>query len=275
MPVKSGFDSLLKEFAGSLSPHVSETDGQWKIKGFIDACRNVYAISSDTKIVSKVLEIHLLPKILAFAEEHKFAIVLPKHQNYYPDLSFVSKQDNAVKFAVDIKTTYRVPGKPGMCNGFTLGSHGRYFNDRTSGKNIQFPYGEYLGHFCIGIIYDRVSETATDQKAVRPIGDLRSIRSVISNIELFAVEKWKIAGDKSGSGNTANIGSIRRIADIFSENGMFSRLGEKWFDEYWINHGKISVTTQSGGVKRITSLEEFVKYRKGDVSLIVCHKNLQ
>ena len=40
-----------------------------------------------------------------------------------------------------------------------------------------------------------------------------------------------IASDSQGSGNTANIGSIVRIEDILSGNGVFKNLGEEWFDE--------------------------------------------
>ena len=269
MITKTDFGDALAEFASTLSDYVSAGAGQWTIKGFIDTYKEIYTISSDTKVVSKILEIHLFPKILAFAEDHGFAIVLADHQNYYPDLSFVSKVDEAIKFAVDFKTTYRNPRSQWLCNGFTLGSHGTYFSDRTSAKNIQFPYESYLGHFCLGIIYDRTESSKIDETRSRPISELRSIVSVISNLQFFVAEKWRIASDKRGSGNTANIGSIRRIADIVSGNGMFAKLGEEWFDDYWMNYGKITVRTESGGTKRITSLEEFVTYRGGDTSLIV------
>ena len=270
---KAEFENALKEFANTLTGHVSTVDGQWSVKGFIDAFRNVYTISSDTKIVSKILEIHLFPRIIAFADGHDFAIVLAEHQNYYPDISFVSKHHEAVRFAVDFKTTYRIPGKPWLCNGFTLGSHGEYFQNRTSTKNIQFPYGSYSGHFCLGIIYDRADGATIDETRCYRIEELHSITSVISNIQFFVAEKWKIAGDKSGSGNTANIGSIQRIEDILSGNGMFAKLGEEWFDDYWMNFGKIIVKGPDGKTKRITSLVDFVKYRGGDPSLIVPRNN--
>lgn len=83
---KEEFEIRLKGFTNNLTEHVSTPDGQWSVKGFIDTFRNVYTISSDTKIVSKILEIHLFPKILAFADKHEFAIVLAEHQNYYPDI---------------------------------------------------------------------------------------------------------------------------------------------------------------------------------------------
>jgi hypothetical protein len=58
-------------------------------------------------------------------------------------------------------------------------------------------------------------------------------------IRILTVEKWKIASGKGGSGNTANIGSIKNIADIVAGRGMFSKLGESWFDDYWMNFKKI------------------------------------
>ena len=275
MPTKAEFDAVLRDLAGTLTSQVSTEDGQWTVKGFIDTFRNIYTISKDTKIVSKILEIHLFPQILAFAEEHGFAVVLAEHQNYYPDISFVLKADESVKYAIDFKTTYRRPDKPWLCNGFTLGSHGKYFQDRTSTKNIQFPYGSYSGHFCLGIIYDRAEGATIDETRAYPLEELHSISSVISNIQFFVAEKWRIAGDRGGSGNTANIGSIQRIECILSGKGMFSKLGEEWFDDYWMNYGQITQKTATGQTKKITSLEDFLRYRGGDTSLIVPRSNVE
>lgn len=231
--------------------------------------KNIYTISSDTKIVSKILEIHLFPQILKFAEQHGYAIVLPEYQNYYPDLSFINHHDPTIKFAVDFKTTYRLPHAKDYCNGFTLGSHGEYFTTRTSRKNIQFPYGDYLGHYCLGIIYSRAVTRDLDDITTYAVDHLHSIVSVIQNFEFFVVEKWQIASDKSGSGNTANIGSITYIPDILVGNGMFAKLGEAWFDDYWMNYNVITITDETGKTKKITNLHDFVTYRGGDPHLIV------
>ena len=203
--------------------------------------------------------------------ENGYKVVLADYQNYYPDISFIKADDERMKFAVDFKTTYRNADKAWLCNGFTLGSHGKYFKDRSSTKNIQFPYNSYIGHFCLGIIYDRV-DTIDETKTMR-IEQLQSITSVVRNFQLFVAEKWKIASDKSGSGNTANIGSINHIADILSGNGMFSRLGEFWFDDYWMNYGKIIIPDGKNGTKKITTLKDFVTYRNGNASLIVPKHN--
>lgn len=153
-------------------------------------------------------------------------------------------------------------------NGFTLGSHGNYFVERAGRKNIQFPYNEYAGHFCLGIIYTRASASSVDETRLYAVEQLDAIPSVIKDFQFFAVEKWRIASDKRGSGNTANIGSINRIADILAGNGMFSQLGENWFDDYWMNYGKITVQDDNGKTRKITNLHDFVVYRGGDVNLI-------
>jgi hypothetical protein len=81
-------------------------------------------------------------------------------------------------------------------------------------------------------------------------------------------EKWQLASDRQGSGNTANIGSITFIEDILNGNGIFAKLGEDWFDEYWMNYG---VTSMKKGGKTIVikRLEDFIEFKGGDKSRIV------
>jgi hypothetical protein len=275
MTKKEKFATQLEAFVSDLKNHISTTDEQWTVKGFIDIFKNVYTISADTKIISKILEIHLFPKVLEFAQLNGYKVVLAEHQNYYPDVSFVKIADESIRFAVDFKTTYRNPNKPHLCNGFTLGSHGEYFENRTSTKNIQFPYSSYLGHFCLGIIYDRADITSIDETKIYAVDDLNLITSVVKNFQFFVTEKWKIASDKSGSGNTANIGSINNIEDIINGDGLFTKLGESWFDDYWMNYKKITIPDGKGDTKKISTLKEFVTYRNGDVSLIVEKRNVK
>ncbi|OQW90429.1 MAG: restriction endonuclease [Beggiatoa sp. IS2] len=265
--IKREFQQQLNEFAEMLENYISDANNQWVIKGFIDIFQNIYPISADTKILSKVLEIQLFPKFLEFAKQNDYEIVLTEHQNWYPDISFISKSDAKIKFAVDLKTTYSSEKSPEFCNGFTLGSHGTYFIDRKSSKNIQFPYSEYVGHYCLGIIYSRAELNKLQETETYELKELSKIPSVIRNFIFFACEKWTIASDKSGSGNTANIGSIKRISDILAGNGAFKNLGEEWFDDYWINYGKISIKNDAGIIRKITTLSEFLKYRGKDKSL--------
>jgi hypothetical protein len=277
---KSDFKKELDKFADKLEKYVSTDNGDWTVKGFIDVYKNIYTISSDTKIVSKILEIHIFPQILQFADSIGYNIILAEKQNWYPDLTFVKKDNEEVKFALDIKTTFRRNDKTA---GFTLGSHGGYFKERDKDKNIQFPYNQYTGHYCLGVIYTRtdvsddLAETEIYQvqelqeeyetpnkkvgeRSVTTVKNLKSITSVIKDFEFFAAEKWKIASDRQGSGNTANIGSVLDIEDLKNENGIFSKLGEEWFDEYWINYGLATIVKDGKPIK-ITSLKDFLEFK--------------
>ena len=268
--IKEEFLVNLKEFSKTLTEYVSTNSGDWSIKGFIDVEENIYTISSDTKIISKILEIQLFPKFKEFAEINGYEIVLAEKQNWYPDISFVKKDDNSIKFAVDIKTTYRLEDYNGFCNGFTLGSHGEYFRVRTSSKNIQFPYAEYTSHLCLGILYTRAKSSDINETEIFKFSELDKISSVITDLLFFAEEKWKISSDKGGSGNTANIGSIDYIDDMLNGNGVFKKLGEKVFDDYWINQGVLQVPkpNSEGEYKKLTKLSEFLEFTGKNVNLI-------
>lgn len=258
--IKAEFLWKLKDLVKIMGNYISTKDGQWKIKWFIDNCKTIYTISSDTKIVSKILEIHLFPLIQTFAQKNWYKIILAEAQNRYPDISFVSKKNENIKFAIDLKTTYRLPEKKDSCNWFTLGSHWEYFTNRNSTKNIQFPYNKYLWHYCLGIIYDRVERDVDDTKTYL-IKDIEKIQSVISNFTFFACEKRKIASDKWGSGNTANIWSIKYIPDILTWKGTFEKLWETRFDDYWCNYGKMTIKDKKWWTKKLTNIEELLEYK--------------
>ena len=195
---KIAFGKQLKDFAATLANFISKGD-EWTVRGFIDIFKNIYTISSDTKIISKVLELHLFPHFLSFSERIGYDIELATFQNWYPDLTFICKENRDIKFAVDLKTTYRDEDYPGFCNGFTLGSHGEYFINRTSTKNIQYPYDDYSGHFCLGIIYSRTILDKNEETRIYSIDEIESMPAVIKNFLFFAEEKWKIASDKGGA----------------------------------------------------------------------------
>ena len=205
---KAEFFRELSNFAGGIGKFISKDD-KWTIKGFIDVFRNIYSISNDTKIISKVLEIQIFPHLITFAEKFGYNLELATHQNWYPDLTFISKSNKDIKFAVDLKTTYKDDKHDGFCNGFTLGSHGEYFINRNSTKNIQYSYNEYSGHFCIGVIYSRNILDESENLKIYNLEYLEQIPDIIGDFIFFAQEKWKMASDKPGSGNTANIGSIK------------------------------------------------------------------
>jgi hypothetical protein len=76
------FLSTLKAELEEFEKAVSNDEKEWIIKGFIDIYKNIYSISIDTKIVSKVLELLLFPLLEEFAKKNKLTTELSPQQNF-------------------------------------------------------------------------------------------------------------------------------------------------------------------------------------------------
>lgn len=263
------FLSKLQKELSSFEKAISTNEKEWIIKGFIDIYKNIYTISLDTKIVSKVLELLLFPLLQGFAKENNLELELSPQQNFYPDLTFIDKNDGTL-FAVDIKTTYRIDSK--KVNGMTLGAFTGYFRNRNSTKNIAHPYNQYSGHFVLGIIYSQ-SENAVDERKIYSIDDLSAIPSVIHDFTFFAQPKYKIATARPGSGNTKNIGSITNIKDLVSGNGAFAELGEEIFDDYWMYYLTNDMAKTLEIERPYTNLKEYHEYKKRGLAVLEQHKD--
>lgn len=228
------FKQSLEATFGEFFSLVSTENGDWTVKGFIDLYKNIYTISIDTKVVSKIIELMIFPVIVKFAQENDYELILSAHQNHYPDLTFVHKTTKD-KIAVDLKSTYRI--NKDKVNGMTLGAFTGYFRNRNSNKNITFPYSEYSKHYILGVLYSS-SDIEIDEKTRFTIDDLPNIASVVKDFDFFLQEKWRIAIDRPGSGNTKNIGSSTSISALKNGTGVFTKYenGKQLFDDFWMNY---------------------------------------
>ncbi len=254
---KSAFLEALQIEATNFNKAVSTNRGDWIVKGFIDIAKNIYTISVDTKVISKIMELLLFPELARFAEKYTLKMVLAEQQNFYPDMSFVDNEGH--RFALDIKSTYRVDTE--HVNGMTLGAFTGYFRERNSTKNISFPYNSYAGHFVLGVIYSK-AEGAIDERRKYRLDELESITSVVNGFEFFVQEKYRIALDRPGSGNTKNIGSVAEISKLINGSGPFAELGVEVFDDYW----KFYLTADMARAAELpsrpyTNLASYLKYK--------------
>jgi len=254
---KSEFLGALQTEAANFNKAVSTSKGDWIVKGFIDIAKNIYTISVDTKVISKIMELLLFPELARFAKKHRLKMVLAEQQNFYPDISFVD--DEGQRFALDIKSAYRVDAE--HINGMTLGAFTGYFRERNSTKNISFSYNAYAGHFVLGVIYSKAEGTIDERRKYR-LSELESITSVVNSFEFFVQEKYRIALDRPGSGNTKNIGSVVEIAKLINGAGPFAELGVEVFDDYW----KFFLTADMARAAELpsrpyTNLASYLKYK--------------
>lgn len=316
MNFEKNFNAFIPELTSVLTIPNS-TD--WTVKGFIDYYKKIYSISSDTKVVSKIIELMLFPKFMEFATKNNLKLRLSPHQNFYPDITFIDKDKN--KYAVDLKSTYKVNST--TVNGMTLGAFTGYFRNRKSTKNVLYPYREYKKHYVFGIIYSRtdISKSETyfasrefklnvtqrkklvnyinetiDEKwkefvdsskeidltdkdrniindfiinetQVYSLDNFKTMHSVVRDFDFFIQEKWKIATDRPGSGNTKNIGSDNKIKNLKNGTGIFVRefgtKGKKVFDSYWSNYSTRGMAKEldlsSPHYKNIETYKKWVK----------------
>ncbi|MBO7317482.1 MAG: restriction endonuclease, partial [Bacteroidales bacterium] len=125
---KEKFIELLRNAVCNFGKAISTEDGNWVVKGFVDIHKNIYTISADTKVISKIIELYIFPKIIEFATANNLTIELTKEQNFYPDITFKDNEGNL--FAVDLKSSYRKTAT--HINGLTLGAFTGYFRERNS-----------------------------------------------------------------------------------------------------------------------------------------------
>lgn len=252
---KEDFFNLLTEEVKSYKAFLETDSNDWIVKGFIDIDKNVYTITNDTKVVSKIIEIMLIPKLNKFARDHELELELPSKQNFYPDLTF--KDSEGHLFAVDFKSSY-YEGE--TANGMTLGSYWGYFRDRDMIKSMDHTYNSYSSHIVLGMLYKQ-SAVDVNEKDVYSIDELSAIHSVIDNFIFFVQPKWKIANDIPGSGNTRNIGGINNIQKMINGQGPFAELGEEVFDDYWKGYYNIADARATGiGKPKYNNLETYKEY---------------
>jgi hypothetical protein len=261
------FLKRLQAHAASFAKAVATNEGEWIIKGFIDVHQQIYSISVDTKIVSKVLELLLFPMFVEFAKRHGLEVELCRHQNHYPDLTF-THPTSGNRFAVDIKSTYRESAT--KVNGMTLGAFTGYFRNRDSNKNTLYPYGQYAAHFVLGVIYTKCDDVADERKQFS-IDDLAKIPSVIKDFTFFAQPKFRIATARPGSGNTKNIGSADTIDTLIKGTGPFASLGEEVYDDYWMFYLTRDMAEAAGGKRPYTNLKSYLEYKQRGTETLKAH----
>ena len=260
---KEEFFDLLTEEVKTYKDYLETDSEDWIVKGFIDIDRNVYTITNDTKVVSKIIEILLIPKLDKFAKEHGLELELPSKQNFYPDLTF--KDNEGHLFAVDFKSSYY---DGDSVNGLTLGSSWGYFRERDTVKSMDHTYNSYSSHTVLGMLYKQ-NVTDDNEKSVYSVDELEVIHSVIEKFVFFVQPKWKIPNDIPRSGNTRNIGGITNIQKLLNGQGLFAELGEDVFDDYWMNYfNKVDAHTAGIGTPRYNNLKTYKEYLQNQGTIL-------
>lgn len=102
--------------------------------------------------------------------------------------------------------------------------------------------------------------------------DLAKIPSVIKDFQFFAQPKWRIASSRPGSGNTKNIGSVVKIAELVNGTGPFASLGEEVYDDYWMFYLTRDMAQTVSLERPYTNLKTYLEYKKRGVDTLRAHE---
>jgi len=202
-----------------------------------------------------VFELVALPVIAKAFAPYGVHIEIEERQTVYPDLTIVLEQETPNKIAIDIKSTYRRNVETAA---FTLGAYTAYLRPPHT-KNIRYPYLDYLEHWIVGFVYDRVPDV---RAKIVPLENANLVVPPVENTEVIIQEKWRIASDRPGSGNTTNIGSVGDMGALRRGNGTFTRFGEygeQVFEDYWRNFDRAVP-------RKYTNIDGYLEWRRGNPS---------
>ena len=259
----------LQEEVKGFNEIIATEKGDWIVKGFIDIYKNIYTISIDTKVVSKVIELLLIPAFERFAVKNNLDLELPAQQNFYPDLTFICKETGA-KFAVDIKSTF--VDSTNKIKSMTLGAFTGYFRNRNSTKNISYPYSSYESDLVLGVIYKQNKENQ-DEKVIYKLDEIEKIESVIKDFQFFVQPKYKIASASPGSGNTKNIGATTKIEELINGKGIFSELGEDIYNDFWMYYLTTDMAKALEIERPYTNLKSYLEYKQRGIDVLKKHQD--
>lgn len=227
--------------------------------GILDSDNKIHTLGTDSKIIGRIFEMFAQPILEQIAAENGYILKTPESQTVYPDFVMMRSDRSTEKIAIDIKTTYIDTDQSTIK--FTLGSFGSYMRNNT--KNIEYKYTDYSKHYVIGFVYKR--NDAAQESRVYDYENRSQIAFPYYDVKYFIQEKYKIAGDKPGSGNTENIGSFstKKFLDLKEGKGPFSELGQDAFDIYWKYYPKYRAAEQA-----YTSLEGFLEWLPQNIKTV-------
>ncbi|MBI1918307.1 MAG: hypothetical protein HYS12_26750 [Planctomycetes bacterium] len=104
-----------------------------------------------------------------------------------------------------------------------------------------------------------------DEKKRYTIDDLPEIMSVVRDFDFFFQEKWRIASDRPGSGNTKNIGSATTTDELKNGTGLFTRQpnGEAVFNDYWMYYLTKDMAKAIDSKPPYKNIQTYLEYKRG------------
>lgn len=205
------------EFGELLREHFS--DFGWNYTGILKEDGDTIPIPATSTCVTAIFETDAVEELRSLTDQLDAELIEPDHTRQYPDVTLRGGAFGSNLIALDIKTARRNHNNADKLDGpMTLGSYAGYFqNPHEESPWTKYPYGQYDEHWilCFAHYWD----------------DEEDSQGMVSGVETIIGEKWTLASEKTGTGTTNHMASVRSIPDLKAGNGDFD--SEEEFEEYW------------------------------------------
>lgn len=177
---------------------------------------NFIPLPKEPAALANVLEVSIVDHLLDCAQSVQGAIATRGGERSYPDLELSAPEFGGGPYAVEIKVARRsASGRQteSRISLYTGNTFFKYPDAKWSGALR--PFGEYLGHLSVIIIY------TLDHGSV----------SRAQDVEIIVHESWRLASKQRSSTTREYLGAVTDLAALREGRGEFASADE--FYKYW------------------------------------------
>jgi hypothetical protein len=208
--------TVLLTSPGEVCEYLTQLFGNHKfdIKGLLKSDGEVLPLPTESATLGNIIQASLQRFIRDQCVANPALHVTPaRSTRTYPDLSLSGPIFGVRQpVALDIKSARRLNSKR-INSAIAVATYDKYFRSPDQAfPTLMAPYGSFWCHLDLIALYDlEVAE--------------------VKNVEVFAVEGWRIATKRRASGTRCYVGSVTEIDRLKAGKGDFKSIEE--FYEHW------------------------------------------
>jgi hypothetical protein len=187
---------------------------KFDIRGLIKSDGEILPLPTESATLGNIIQSTLIRFMRDRCVEIPDLHITPaKSTRAYPDLSLTGPIFAVPKpIALDIKCARReTPNR--IASKIAIATYDKYFREpEKKFPTLMAPYGSFWCHLDLIVLYDLV------------VAEVR-------NVDVFAVEGWRIASETEASGTRCYVGSVTDIARLKSGQGDFATIDDYY--KYW------------------------------------------
>lgn len=179
---------------------------------------NFIPLPKEPAALANVLEVSIVDHLLECSKSLPEAVATRGGERSYPDLELSAPEFGGGPYAVEIKVARRSASKRQTDSRISLYTGNTFFRyPDAKWAGAMRPFGEYLGHISVIIVY------TLDHTSV----------SRAQDVEIIVHESWRLASKQRSSTTREYLGAVTDLAALREGRGEFATAED--FYKYWRN----------------------------------------